>query len=85
MKSQKSVQQPYEKQFTYFKENSSDRITQNLRGENLKLFKLIRKKKKLAYDPKFKQGRWNDSEHREFLKGILKIGKNNWKKVKFIF
>jgi len=53
--------------------------------QNSNIFKLIRKKKKLAYNPKFKQGRWTEKEHKEFIKGILKLGKNNWIKVILIY
>lgn len=40
-----------------------------------------RKKKKLYLDPKYKHGRWTDKEHSDFIRGIFKLGKNNWKKL----
>jgi len=36
---------------------------------------------KIISEPELKQGRWSDQEHRNFIKGILKTGKNNWKKL----
>lgn len=63
-----------------FYQNLKDR----LKDKTVKIFKLIRKKRKLAFNPKFKQGRWNEKEHKEFIRGLFKIGKNNWKKVAFM-
>lgn len=52
-----------------------------LNSQKSKLFRLIRKKRKHPSDPKFKHGRWTEKEHQCFLKGVIKLGKNNWKKV----
>ena len=41
------------------------------------------KNKSISY-PIIKKGRWSEIEHKEFINGLLKLGKNNWKKVKFL-
>lgn len=43
--------------------------------------KSFKKKRRLILDPKYKQGRWTDHEQLDFIKGIFKLGKNNWKKL----
>jgi len=45
--------------------------------------KRISKKVKEAFkNSNYNHGRWTDLEHKEFIKAILKLGKNNWKKLK---
>ena len=59
------------KTFTYEKLSEENYNPSNPKG----------KKKKLYLDPKYKHGRWTDKEHRDFIIGILKLGKNNWIKL----
>lgn len=39
------------------------------------------KKKKNNNNKTYRVGRWNQKEHKAFINGIFKIGKNNWKKL----
>jgi len=40
-----------------------------------------KRRKKKFLDSKYKYGRWTDSEHHQFIRAMLKLGKNNWKKL----